>query len=234
MDSEKDRFTINRETVAAAIDHTLLKPDAVGADIIRLCDEALAYRFAAVCINPVFVPLAAVRLAGSAVRVCTVAGFPLGANTTETKAGEAGLAVRQGAAEIDMVLPIGALKEGKYDLVHRDITEVVCAVQETNPDAIVKVIIETCLLTDGEKVRACKIAEAAGARFVKTSTGFGGGGAAAADVTLMRKAVSPAVGVKASGGIRSAAQAVELIRAGASRLGTSSGIRIIEEIDNER
>ena len=217
--------------MAGYIDHTILKPDATGRDIIRLCEEAAGACFASVCINPVFVPLAAEKLAGTGVKVCTVIGFPLGANDTATKVNEAVLAVRQGAEEIDMVIWIGALKEGKYDIVGRDISEVVRSAREIKRDVTVKVIIETCFLTDEEKVKACQLAESAGADFVKTSTGFGSGGATVPDVLLMRKSVSPGIGVKASGGIRTAAQAVKFIKAGATRLGTSAGLVILQELD---
>jgi deoxyribose-phosphate aldolase len=216
--------------VARAIDHTILKPDAVSADVIKLCDEAMAYGFAAVCINPAFVPLAAGKLVGTDVMVCTVVGFPLGVNRSDTKAAEARLAVLEGAREIDMVIWVGALKEKNYDVVEKDIAQVVKAVREANERAIVKVIIEACLLTDEEKVLACQLAESAGAHFVKTSTGFSRGGATLNDVRLMRATVGSRVNVKASGGIRTAVQAVEFIRASAARLGTSSGVSIIEEL----
>lgn len=217
--------------MAGYIDHTILKPDATGRDIVRLCEEAAEAGFASVCINPAFVPMAVEKLAGTGVKVCTVIGFPLGANETTTKVGEAVLAVRQGAEEIDMVIRIGALKEGKYDIVGRDISEVVRSAREIKRDVTVKVIIETCFLSDDEKIKACQLAESAGADFVKTSTGFGSGGATVTDVLLMRKSVSPGIGVKASGGIRTAAQAVEFIRAGATRLGTSSGLAILNELE---
>jgi len=221
---------INRRTLAGYIDHTLLKPDATGKDILRVCDEAMSFGFAAVCINPVFASLAADRLKGTGVRTCTVVGFPLGASATETKVKEAVLAVAQGAEEVDMVLQVGLLKEGKYDAVGRDIAEVVRNVRQVKPGAVVKVILETCLLTDEEKVRACKLAEAAGADYVKTSTGFSAGGATLPDIVLMRNSVSPKIGVKASGGIRSAEQAIAFIRAGAGRIGTSSGVSILGEL----
>ncbi|MFA5881556.1 MAG: deoxyribose-phosphate aldolase [Eubacteriales bacterium] len=222
---------IDRKMMAGYIDHTILKPDATGRDIIRLCEEAAGAGFASVCINPVFVPLAVEKLAGTGVKVCTVIGFPLGANETATKVREAVLAVRQGAGEIDMVIRIGALKEGKYDIVGRDISEVVRSAREIKRDVTVKVIIETCFLTDEEKVKACQLAESAGVDFVKTSTGFGSGGATVPDVLLMRKSVSSGIGVKASGGIRTAAQAVKFIKAGATRLGTSAGLVILQELD---
>ncbi len=230
MNHRPGKINIDSRTMAKYIDHTLLKPEATRDDILRLCEEAVSSGFAAVCLNPVFVPLAAGKLAGTGVRVCTVVGFPLGANTTGTKVNEARLAVIEGAGEIDLVIRIGALKEQKHDVVERDIAEVVRNAREIKKDVLVKVIIETCLLTDWEKVRACKIAEAAGADFVKTSTGFGAAGATVADVVLMRRAVSPRMGIKAAGGIRSATEALEFIGAGATRIGTSSGVRILQEL----
>lgn len=220
---------MDSKILAGYIDHTILKPEATSFEIMKLCEEAIKYSFASVCINPVFVPLAYETLKDSGVSVCTVVGFPLGANTTAVKAEEARTAVLEGALEIDMVIALGFLREGQDDEVSRDIAAVVKIVQKTNPDAIVKVIIETCLLTDSEKIKACKIAEATGAHFVKTSTGFAGGGATLEDVRLMRSIVAPQIGVKASGGIRSAIQALEFINAGAARIGTSSGVKIIEE-----
>lgn len=220
---------MDSKILAGYIDHTILKPEATSSEILKLCEEAIKYSFASVCINPVFVPLAHETLKDSGVSVCTVVGFPLGANTTAVKAEEARTAVLGGALEIDMVIALGSLREGQDDEVSRDIAAVVKIVQETNPDAIVKVIIETCLLTDFEKIKACKIAETTGAHFVKTSTGFAGGGATLEDVRLMRSTVASQIGVKASGGIRSAIQALEFINAGAARIGTSSGIKIIEE-----
>lgn len=228
--NQNESKIISGENMARFIDHTLLKPDATGSEIRKLCEEAVNFRFAAVCINPVFVTLAAEILKGTDVKVCTVAGFPLGAGASESKASEAGFAVRQGAQEVDMVMWVGALKEENYNLVEKDIAGVVEAVRAANSQALVKVIIETCLLTDSEKIKACKIAESAGAAFVKTSTGFSTGGAVVSDVALMRGSVGPTVGVKASGGIRTADQAVDFIKAGAARIGTSSGIRIFEEL----
>lgn len=208
--------------IAFLIDHTNLKPEAGRADIEKLCREALQYKFATVCVNPCNVSLAAGLLAGSKVRVCCVVGFPLGASTSECKAFEAALAVRNGAAEIDMVMNIGWLKDGLDDDVKRDIAAVVEAV----PDNPVKVILETCLLEKAEIVRACRIAKNAGAAFVKTSTGFSAGGATAEDVALMRQTVGPDMGVKASGGIRTRETAEIMIEAGADRLGTSKSIEI--------
>ncbi len=235
MDRDKDHgISIDRRTLAGFIDHTLLRPDATGKDVLRVCDEAVSFGFAAVCINPVFVPLVADRLKETGVNTCTVVGFPLGANATETKVKEAVLAVTRGAREIDMVLQVGLLKEGKYEAVGRDIEEVVRNVREVNPGTVVKVIIETCLLTDEEKIRACKLAEAAGANYVKTSTGFSAGGATLPDVVLMRGAVGPKLGVKASGGIRSLRQTIDFIRAGAGRIGTSSGVSILGQLGELR
>lgn len=218
------------QNIARMIDHTLLKPDSTGEDILKLCREAAEYGFKAVCVNPCWVSTAARALAGSGVAVCAVAGFPLGASSTAAKSAEAFEAVRDGAAEIDMVINIGLLKEGKLDLVSRDIRSVVEAAAAANPGALVKVIIETCYLTHSEKVDACRICESAGARYVKTSTGFGPSGAAVEDVVLISRTVSPAVGVKASGGIKTAAHALSMIRAGASRIGTSSGVQIMNDI----
>jgi len=218
---------IGREALASMIDHTLLKPEARPDQIERLCDEAVEYGFATVCVNGAWVALAAKRLSGSAVAVDAVAGFPLGAGTSRAKAFEAQDAVADGATEIDMVIDIGALKAGLDDVVARDIEAVVAAVGADGP---VKVIIEACLLEDAEKVRACELARDAGAAFVKTSTGFASGGATVEDVALMRRTVGDALGVKASGGIRTLDQALAMIRAGANRLGTSSGVQIVSAI----
>ncbi|MEE4311520.1 MAG: deoxyribose-phosphate aldolase [candidate division KSB1 bacterium] len=215
--------------LAKFIDHTLLKSDAISADIERLCREAAEYGFASVCIHPVHVPFAYSYLKGTDIHVCTVAGFPLGANMPEIKALEAEKAIEQGAREIDMVMNVGALKSGDHALVLSDITGVVrvCSAQS----ARCKVIIETCLLNDDEKVKACRIVVEAGAHFVKTSTGFGGGGALEKDVRLMKQAVAGSkVEVKAAGGIRTYADAKKMVDAGASRLGTSSGVQIIKEM----
>jgi deoxyribose-phosphate aldolase len=214
-------------SLAALIDHTLLKPEATAAQVTALCAEARANRFAAVCVNPTHIELAARLLQGSGVAACAVVGFPLGANRPEVKAYEAAHALGLGAAEIDMVINIGALKGGDVDLVTRDIQAVVQACKAHRPPALVKVIIETCLLTDPEKVKACQLAQAAGADFVKTSTGFSTGGATAADVALMRRTVGPAMGIKASGGIRSRGDVEALVAAGATRIGTSSGVKIV-------
>lgn len=213
--------------IARIIDHTLLKPDAKPEEIEKICREAAEYNFASVCINPCYVPLAAGKLHDSSVKVCTVIGFPLGATTTRSKVSEAEEAIASGAREVDMVINIGRLKAGDDMYVTNDIREVVGIAH--NKSCVAKVIIETCLLTDEEKEKACLLAKSAGADFVKTSTGFSKGGATAADVSLMRKAVGPDMGVKASGGVRSYADALEMIRAGASRIGTSSGVKIVDE-----
>jgi deoxyribose-phosphate aldolase len=213
--------------IARLIDHTLLKPDATRTAIETLCAEALQHGFASVCVNPTWVPLCARLLRGSESRVCTVIGFPLGATTVETKAFEAAQAVADGASEIDMVVNVGALKSGDYRLVERDIAAVVEASHRGG--ALVKVILENALLTDEEKVKGCVVARAAGAEFVKTSTGFGPGGATAADVTLMRRVVGPAMGVKAAGGVRDLKSAQAMIEAGADRIGASVGVKIVQE-----
>jgi deoxyribose-phosphate aldolase len=212
--------------IASIIDHTVLKAEASKFKIIELCGQAKNYNFASVCINPAYVSLAAELLEGSNVKVCTVIGFPLGANTTEVKAFEAADAVKNGADEVDMVINIGALKSNEYEYVLKDISAVINAVKGK---ALVKVIIETCYLSNDEKVIACKLAKEAGADFVKTSTGFGTGGATQEDIELMRKTVGLEMGVKASGGISDIKKAEALIEAGATRLGTSASIKIVEE-----
>lgn len=206
------------------IDHTLLKPDASQEQIETLIEEAKKYDFASVCVNPTWVSFAAQALKATDVKVCTVIGFPLGANTPELKAFETSDAIQNGANEVDIVINIGALKSRNFDLVERDIRAVVEAAKGT----LVKVIIETCLLTDDEKVKACQIAQKAGADFVKTSTGFSTGGATVEDVALMRKTVGSDMGVKASGGARSYEDALAFIKAGATRIGASSGVAIME------
>jgi deoxyribose-phosphate aldolase len=213
--------------LARRIDHTLLKPDATQAQIEALCREAREHGFATVCVNPCWVRLCASLLAGSDTLVCTVAGFPLGATPPEVKAYEAARAVEDGAREVDMVVNVGALKSGDHRLVARDIAAVVDACRPGG--AIVKVIIEAALLSDDEKVKACVLARAAGADFVKTSTGFGPGGATAADVALMRRVVGPGMGVKAAGGVRDLQSAKAMIEAGADRIGASVGVKIVEE-----
>lgn len=213
--------------IAAYIDHTLLKPDATRNDIEKLCAEAREYEFASVCLNPTYVKLAANLLKGSSVKVCTVAGFPFGAHTPQIKGLEARQAVREGAREIDMVINIGAVKNRDLDLLYRDIRSVVEACLDGS--AICKVIIETALLTDEEKIIACETARRARAHFVKTSTGYGGGGATAHDVALMAEAVrGSGMGVKASGGIRSYADALQMIKAGATRIGASASVQIVQ------
>lgn len=206
------------------IDHTLLKADATKEQITKLCNEAKEYDFASVCVNTCYVPLAKELLNGSDVKVCCVVGFPLGAMDSESKAYEAKTAVKNGAEEVDMVINIGALKDKDYDYVTKDIKAVV----EASKPAIVKVIIEACLLTDEEKVEACKCSLNAGAEFVKTSTGFSTGGATVEDVKLMRQTVGDKCKVKAAGGIRSYEDALKMIDAGADRLGCSAGIKIME------
>lgn len=221
---------ITREELAGMIDHTMLKPVATRADIIKLCAEAREYGFASVCVNPYYVPLAAEQLKGSDVLVCTVIGFPLGSNSTAVKAFEAREAVKNGAREVDMVINIGALKELNEGVVLEDIRAVVEAARSHDTAAITKVIIETCYLTREEKIKACRLAVQAGAHFVKTSTGFGDGGATVEDIALMREIVGPGMGVKASGGIKNARQALAMIRAGANRIGASAGVDIINEM----
>ena len=209
--------------IAGMIDHTLLKAATTSADIKKICAEAREYKFASVCVNSCYAKLVTEQLAGTGVKTCCVVGFPLGAMSTEAKAYEAKCAVADGAGEIDMVVNVGALKEGNDQFVEDDIRAVV----EASKPAIVKVIIETCLLTDEEKVRACELSEKAGAAFVKTSTGFSTGGANAADVALMKKTVGDRLQVKASGGIHTPAEAQELIEAGADRIGASNGVALL-------
>ncbi|WP_298841007.1 deoxyribose-phosphate aldolase [uncultured Clostridium sp.] len=210
--------------IATIIDHTELKPDATKGQILQLIKEAKENKFASVCVNPRWVKEASQELLNSGVSVCVVIGFPLGANTTETKAFEAKDAIKNGATEVDMVISIGELKDKNYAYVEQDIKAVVAAAKGK---ALVKVIIETCLLTNGEKIKACELAKKAGADFVKTSTGFSKGGATVEDVTLMRETVGTEMGVKASGGIHTKEEATKMIEAGATRIGTSSGIDII-------
>ncbi len=208
------------------IDHTLLKPDATADQIAQLCYEARKYKFASVCVNPTHVQLCAELLQGTEVKVCTVIGFPLGASAPEVKAFEAETAIQDGATEIDMVLNIGALKAGDLTLAARDIHEVVRVGHQAG--AIVKVIIETALLNEEEKVTACLLAKEAGADFVKTSTGFSGGGATVEDIRLMRRVVGPEMGVKASGGVRDFEDARSMVEAGATRIGASAGVKIVQ------
>lgn len=211
--------------LAGMIDHTLLKPEATPEQIDHLCQEALEFGFASVCVNPVYVPQVSSRLKGSSVKTCTVIGFPLGASSSPIKAAEARHAVSQGAEELDMVLSIGAVKSGRWNDVKEDILAV-CSVAGSS---IVKVILETCLLTDDEIVRACTIAKEAGAHFVKTSTGFSTAGATREHVALMRQTVGPDMGVKASGGIRTYEDAMTMVAAGANRLGASAGPKILSD-----
>lgn len=217
-------MTEQLQALARMIDHTLLKAEATAEQVRRLCDEAREYGFCSVCVNPSRVALAAEALAGSGVRVCTVTGFPLGATVAGAKAFEAERSIRNGAQEIDMVLNIGALKDGDLSFVRDDIEAVVKVCHAAG--ALCKVILETGYLSDAEKIQACQLAVAAGADFVKTSTGFAGG-ATAADVALMRATVGPDIGVKAAGGIRTYEAAVEMIGAGANRIGASAGVQII-------
>ena len=205
------------------IDHTLLKQDATPEQIVKLCQEAKEFDFMSVCVNPAYVPLAAECLAGTGVKVCTVIGFPLGMNLTRTKVEEAELCIAQGADEIDMVINVGMLKAGHDDYVREEIK----LLKEVAGKLVLKVIIETCLLTDEEKVRACQLAKEAGADFVKTSTGFSTGGATVHDVKLMRETVGPEMGVKASGGVRTHEDLIAMVEAGANRIGTSNGTKII-------
>ncbi|MDM5156507.1 deoxyribose-phosphate aldolase [Bacillus sp. DX1.1] len=209
---------------AKLIDHTLLKPDTKKAAIVTLCEEAKQHDFASVCVNPTWVETAAEILKGTDVKVCTVIGFPLGASTPETKAFETKDAIEKGATEVDMVVNIGALKDKNDELVERDVRAVV---EAAKGKALVKIIIETCLLTDEEKVRACELSVKAGVDFVKTSTGFSTGGATVEDVALMRKTVGPKIGVKASGGVRNGQDMDAMVEAGASRIGTSAGVALV-------
>ena len=212
------------------IDHTILKPEATEAAVQKIIDEAKEYNFFSVCINPCWVAFASEQLADTDVAVCTVISFPLGANTPEVKAYEAADAIKNGANEVDMVINIGALKSQQYDYVRQDIQGVVDAAKGK---ALVKVIIETALLTDEEKVKACELAKEAGADFVKTSTGFSTGGAKVADIRLMRETVGPDMGVKASGGVHNAEEALAMIEAGATRIGASTGVAIVSGATGE-
>jgi len=219
----KERSTMEKN-FARMIDHTLLKAEATKEQIEKLCAEAKQFNFASVCVNPTWVKRSSELLQGTDVLVCTVIGFPLGANTPAVKAFEAKDAIANGAKEVDMVINIGALKDKNYDLVQADIAAVVEVAKDS---ALVKVIIESCLLTDEEKVKACELAVAAGADYVKTSTGFSTGGATAEDIALMRKTVGPELGVKASGGVRSLEDMKKMVEAGATRIGASSGVAIM-------
>jgi deoxyribose-phosphate aldolase len=224
--SASERLTKIDPGIAALIDHTILKPEATRADIIKVCREARQYNFASVCVNSYWVPLVRGELAGSPVKVCTVVGFPLGAASTEAKAAEASAAVCAGAQEVDMVINVGALRSGDQDAVKADIEEVVRVSHRGG--AIVKVILETALLDDNQKAVACMLAKEAGADFVKTSTGFGPSGATAHDIALMREVVGPRMGVKASGGIRTLQDLQAMTAAGATRIGASASVKIVE------
>lgn len=219
---------MKKEELARMIDHTILKPEATKEQVELICREALDKHFASVCINPVNVQIVADILKGSDVKVCTVIGFPLGANSTEVKVFEAREAVKNGAEEIDMVINIGKLKDKNYDFVRSDIKAVV---DEAKGKALTKVIIETCLLSDQEKIMACKMAKEAGADFVKTSTGFSKAGAKEEDIILMKSIVGDTMGIKASGGIRTYEDAVKMVKAGATRLGCSSSIEIYNKAE---
>ena len=220
-------MTLEPHSIAALIDHTLLRPDAIRADIVRICEEAMEYRFASVCVNSCWTQTVADRLSNSAVKTCVVVGFPLGAMLTEAKVAETGFALAAGAKEIDMVLNIGALRGGDHDEVLRDIEGVVKASHAAG--ALVKVILETALLDDEQKRAACLLAKKAGADFVKTSTGFGPSGATVHDVALMRETVGPEIGVKASGGIRTLDDVTKMVAAGATRIGASAGVAILKQ-----
>jgi deoxyribose-phosphate aldolase len=216
---------MNKNELSKFIDHTVLKAETSEKAVEKVCNEAVEYKFASVCINPCNVKLASKLLEGSEVKVCTVIGFPLGANTSKVKAFETEDAIANGAHEVDMVINIGKLKDKDYDYIREDIKAVVNAAKGK---ALTKVIIETCLLTDEEKVKACELAKEAGADFVKTSTGFSTGGATPADIKLMRETVGPDMGVKASGGVRNIDDAEAVIKNGATRIGASSSIDIVE------
>lgn len=226
----EEKLSLSRAELAGLIDHTLLKPDATPRDIIELCAQAVSLGVKAVCVNPCYTSLVSRELAGSPVHVCTVVGFPLGAGDPALKAIEAGAAVQAGASEVDVVMNLGFFKGGLRIRVQEDLAGVVKAARNENSRVTVKVILETCLLNDPEKIIACRLAVESGADFVKTSTGFGKGGATVQDVALMRETVGPSFGVKASGGIRNLKTALDMIRAGANRIGTSSSLSILEEL----
>lgn len=225
---------LTKREMARFIDHTLLKPAATKDDIHHLCQEAMSFNFYSVCVNPVYVSLASKILQGSDVKVCCVVGFPLGTNTSEVKAFEAKKAIKEGVDEIDMVINLGALKSGNLNLVKNEIKSIVNIAEDAKNGIVVKVIIETGLLNEEEKIIACKLVKEAGANFVKTSTGINSTGATIQDVKLLRRIVGPKFGVKASGGIRSFKDAINLIKAGANRLGTSSGSLIIKEMKTKK
>jgi deoxyribose-phosphate aldolase len=224
--SASERLTKIDPSIAALIDHTILKPDATRADVLKVCREAREYRFASVCVNPYWVAAVARELAGSGVKVCSVIGFPLGATTTDAKVAETAGALRNGAQEIDMVINVGALRSGDFDTVRNDIQQVVRVAHQAG--AIVKTILETALLDDAQKTAASRLAKAAGADFVKTSTGFSSSGATVHDIALMCAAVGPEMGVKASGGIRTLQDVQAMTAAGATRIGASASVKIVE------
>ncbi|MBD3385776.1 deoxyribose-phosphate aldolase [candidate division KSB1 bacterium] len=228
-DIQKKKINFTKKDICQAIDHTLLKPDATEPKIIALCEQAINYNFTSVCVNPVWVSTCKTLLKNSSVDVCTVVGFPLGANLTKIKVAETLQALNDGADEIDMVLNVGQLRSGNYDAVYNDIRNVVT----TASLAVVKIIIEACLLSKEEKITACSLALHAGAGYVKTSTGFSLHGAVAGDVALMRRVVGEKMGVKASGGIRDLETTKKMLIAGADRIGTSSGLDIIEQFIKE-
>jgi deoxyribose-phosphate aldolase len=219
---------VTKQEIAGLIDHTLLRPEATAADIRKICDEARKYKFASVCVNSYWAALAANELRGTGVKGCVVVGFPLGANATNVKTTEASLAIGAGAREIDLVLNIGELRGGNHEIVREEIAAV--ALQAHRQGVIVKVILETALLDEEQKIKACLLAKEAKADFVKTSTGFGPGGATDGDIALMRRAVGPDMGVKASGGIRTLEDLKKMVAAGATRIGTSSGVKIMESV----
>ena len=223
MEDSKHNSVRNPQTLAGMIDHTILKPEATRAEVARLCDEAIAHGFASVCVNAVHAGFVAERLKASTVKTCVVVGFPLGASGAAAKADEASRAIAVGADEIDMVIDIGALREGDLDRFRADIA----AVRQATAGKLLKVIIETCLLDNGQKETACRTAKELGADFVKTSTGFSSGGATVEDIALMRRVVGPQMGVKASGGVRTAENAWAMVEAGATRIGASASIAIV-------
>ncbi|NLI13684.1 deoxyribose-phosphate aldolase [Pelotomaculum propionicicum] len=225
---------ITKAELAGRIDHTLLKPESTHLDIAELCRQARENNFKTVCVNPCFVSAAAAQLAGSQVGVGTVIGFPLGANDPSIKAAEAITAVRAGATELDVVINIGFLKGGQLSEAYSDLTGVIRAARQEESGIVVKVILETCLLNEAEKAEACRLAVSAGADYVKTSTGFAKGGATVSDVALLRKTAGPGIGIKAAGGIRDLNKALQMIEAGADRIGTSSGLSIIKELAGYR
>jgi deoxyribose-phosphate aldolase len=221
---------ITKAALASLIDHTLLKPDAKPDDIVLLCNEAKHFKFGAVCVNPCCVSIAGNELAGSSIGVCSVIGFPLGASEPSTKAFEAAVAVQSGATELDVVINIGFLKGGLFELMKADLAGVIQCARRESPGTIIKIILETCLLSDSEKIKVCKLAVELGANFVKTSTGWSKSGATISDVALLKQSVGNSIGVKASGGIRDLSSVLAMIDAGATRIGTSSGLSIINEL----